>query len=67
MVKSLMISGGDGAEASAISINSEALPEPPLFMALMVTVALPAVLGVPLINPLVALSDNPPGRVPETE
>ena len=36
-------------------------------MALMVTVALPAALGVPLIRPLVAFSDNPLGRVPVIE
>ena len=42
-------------------------PEPPPFVALMVTVALPAALGVPLIRPLVAFSDNPLGRVPVIE
>ena len=43
------------------------MPEPPPFVALMVTVALPAALGVPLIRPLVAFSDNPAGRAPVIE
>jgi hypothetical protein len=43
------------------------LPDPPAFVALTVTDALPATLGVPLIKPLVAFSDNPAGSVPETE
>jgi hypothetical protein len=36
-------------------------------VALIVTVALPTALGVPLIKPLVAFSDNPAGKAPETE
>ena len=43
------------------------MPDPPVFVALTVMDALPATLGVPLINPLVAFSDNPAGSVPETE
>ena len=44
-----------------------AFPIPPPFVAPMVTVVLPAALGVPLIRPLVAFSDNPLGRAPVIE
>jgi len=38
-----------------------AFPLPPLFVALSVTVEVPAVVGIPEINPLVLLTDSPAG------
>ena len=38
-----------------------ALPVPLALVALNVTVDVPAVVGVPEINPVVVLTDNPPG------
>jgi hypothetical protein len=39
-----------------------AVPVPPLLVALSATVETPAPLGVPEINPLVVLTDNPFGN-----
>jgi hypothetical protein len=41
---------------------SVALPVPVLFVALNVTVEVPAAIGVPEISPLVVFTDNPAGR-----
>ncbi len=41
---------------------SVALPVPLLLMAFTVTVEVPAVVGVPEINPVAALTDRPAGR-----
>ena len=38
----------------------DAEPVPPAFVALIVTVAVPELVGVPDISPLAALIDNPP-------
>ena len=38
-----------------------ALPVPPLLVALTVTLEVPEEVGVPEINPLVVLTDNPAG------
>jgi hypothetical protein len=40
-----------------------ALPVPPALVALMVTVYVPAVVGVPEINPVLVLTDRPAGRL----
>ena len=51
---------GDGAE---LMVNVRvAVPVPALFVALNVTVDVPAFAGVPEINPLVVLTDKPDGR-----
>ena len=52
----------DPGMAAAIVSVSVALPVPPLFVALSVTVELPAELGVPEINPLVVFTDSPAGN-----
>ena len=54
----LVITGGAGLIVSV----SVALPVPPAFVALSVTVDVPAVVGVPEINPLVLLTDSPAGN-----
>ena len=41
---------------------SVALPVPPALVALMVTLNVPAVVGVPEINPVAGSTDNPPGN-----
>ena len=41
---------------------SVALPVPPALVALMVTVYVPAVVGVPEINPVLVFTVSPPGR-----
>ena len=53
-----MIAGTGGA----IARLSVALPVPPAFVALMVTLVLPAAVGVPEINPLVEFTLKPAGR-----
>ena len=40
---------------------SVALPVPPALVALMVTVYVPAVVGVPEINPVLVFTDKPAG------
>ena len=39
-----------------------ALPVPPALVALMVTLYVPAVVGVPEINPVLVFTDRPAGR-----
>jgi hypothetical protein len=39
-----------------------ACPEPPLLVAVKVTVEVPALVGVPEINPLLAFTDSPAGK-----
>ena len=41
---------------------SVALPVPPLFVALSVTLLVPAAVGVPEINPVVVLTERPAGN-----
>ena len=41
---------------------SVALPVPPLLVALNVTVEVPALAGVPEINPVVVFTDKPEGK-----
>ncbi len=53
-----MITGGAGA----IVIVSVADPVPPPFVAVIVTVALPAAVGVPVICPVVGSIAKPAGR-----
>ena len=48
--------------AAAIVIVSVFVLFPPAFVAVNVTVMLPAVVGVPLITPVVAFTINPAGR-----
>jgi len=50
-----------GAAAAIVSVRV-ALPLPPPLVAVSVTVEVPAAVGVPEINPLVLLTDNPPGN-----
>ena len=57
-VVALVITGAAGLMVSA----SVALPVPPLLVALSVTVDVPAVVGVPEINPDVLFTDNPAGN-----
>ena len=45
------------------SVKAELMP--PLFVAVSVTVEFPAVVGVPLIAPVVVFRLNPAGSVPE--
>ena len=48
-----------------VMVNAlETLP-PALSVALKVTEAVPAAVGVPLTNPVTALSDRPAGKPPE--
>ena len=53
-----MITGG----AVRMEIVSVAFPVPPEFVALTVTVEFPAVVGIPEINPVVALTLKPAGK-----
>jgi hypothetical protein len=57
-VVALVITGAAGLMVSA----SVALPVPPLLVALSVTVDVPAVVGVPEINPDVLFTDKPAGN-----
>ena len=57
----LVIAGG-WTGASAIKMVNVALPVPPVLVALKVTEALPAAVGVPLIKPVVVLIESPAGR-----
>ena len=50
-----------GDPAVTVSARLE-LPVPELLVALMVTVEVPAAVGVPEIKPVVALTDRPAGR-----
>jgi hypothetical protein len=50
-----------GAATAIVSVRV-ALPVPLLLVALSVTVEVPAAVGVPDINPLVLLADNPVGN-----
>jgi len=52
---------GGGPVGAMVSV-SVALPVPPLLLALTVTVDVPAVVGVPEINPDVLFTDNPAGN-----
>ena len=57
-VVALVITGA----ATAIVSVSVAFPVPAPFVALSVTVDVPAVVGVPEINPVVLLTDSPLGN-----
>ena len=48
----------------AIAKLKVALPDPKALVALMVRLEFPAAVGVPVIAPVVALSERPAGRVP---
>jgi hypothetical protein len=50
-----------GAGTLIVSV-SVAVPVPAAFVALNVTVEVPAALGAPVIKPLVVLTDNPAGN-----
>ena len=52
----------DAEIAAEIVRVSVALPVPPLLVALSVTVEVPAVVGVPEINPLVPFTERPAGN-----
>ena len=47
--------------AGLIVMTSVALPVPPALVALMVTLYVPAVVGVPEINPVLVFTDKPAG------
>ena len=49
-----------GAGGLIVKVNV-ALPVPPALVALIVTVYVPAVVGVPEITPVVVFTVNPPG------
>ena len=53
-----MITGGGGR----IVIERVAEPVPPLFVALIATVDVPAPLGVSEMAPVLVLTERPPGR-----
>ena len=55
--------GGGGGGTATIVIRSAALPVPPALVALMVTLEIPTVVGVPEINPDVVFTDKPAGRL----
>ena len=57
-VVGLLITGAGGAMVRV----SVAFPVPPLLVALSVTVEVPAVVGVPEINPVAVLTETPAGR-----
>ena len=54
----LVITGGAGLMVSV----SVALPVPPAFVALSVTIELPTVVGVPEITPVPGFTVSPPGN-----
>jgi hypothetical protein len=56
----LLVIAGAG---EAMVIVSVAVPVPPLFVALSVTVEVPAAVGVPEINPVLLLTFNPAGKL----
>jgi len=56
-VRELVITGGAGLMVKV----KVALPVPPALVALMVTVYVPAVVGVPEINPVLVFTVNPAG------
>ena len=51
-----------GVAATAMVSVRVALPVPPAFAALSVTVEVPAAVGVPEINPVVGFTDKPAGK-----
>jgi hypothetical protein len=53
------MTGGGGLLIVKVSV---ALPVPPALVALIVTVYVPAVVGVPEIKPVEVLTDSPDGR-----
>ena len=57
-VRELVITGGGGLLIVKVSV---ALPVPPGLVALIVTEYVPAVVGVPEINPVVVFTVNPAG------
>ena len=48
--------------AGLIVMTRVALPVPPALVALMVTLYVPAVVGVPEINPVLVFTDKPAGN-----
>jgi len=58
-VRELVITGGAGLMVKV----KVALPVPPALVALMVTVYVPAVVGVPEITPVLVFTDRPAGRL----
>ena len=57
-VRALVIAGFAGL----IVMVSVAVPVPPAFVALIVTLDVPAAVGVPVIAPVAVLTDKPVGR-----
>ena len=53
---------GAGAGAAVIVIDKVALPVPPALVAEIVAFVVPAVVGVPEIRPVLALTESPAGR-----
>jgi hypothetical protein len=51
-----------GAVTAAIVTVSVAFPVPPLFVALSVTVEVPAAVGVPVIDPVAEFTAKPAGN-----
>ena len=58
-MRGLVITGGAGLIVKV----SVWLPVPPALVALMVTVYVPAVVGVPEIKPVLVFTDRPAGRL----
>ena len=48
--------------AGLVVMTSVALPVPPALVALIVTLYVPAVVGVPEINPVLVFTDKPAGN-----
>ena len=57
----VLVITGAGGRAGATVIFNVAVPVPPAFVAVMVTVKVPDAVGLPEINPVVALTVKPPG------
>ena len=57
----LLVITGDGTTAVTVSVRCP-LPVPPLFVALTVTLEVPALVGVPEIKPEVVFTVRPAGN-----
>jgi hypothetical protein len=58
----LVITGAGGGAGRFIARAKIAVPVPPLFAALKVTLKLPETVGVPEMTPLAVLTERPAGK-----